>query len=105
MLRYRITFPPVTAGDTATREVTTVVTENGGEPATTTATYPAADASFEASFNRGAAVTLTLVDIDGDGNRSAASEPFAFTATDTIPPPQPGSFQMELIDDGSTPSG
>lgn len=100
ILKYKITFPPVVASDTKDREVTTAVTKEDGtvvEP--TVKSYPAGDASFEATFDRNDQVSLTLVDIDGSGNRSVPSEAFTFTATDTIAPPQPGQFAVELLSD------
>lgn len=40
-------------------------------------------------------VVLSLVDIDDGGNRSEARE-FSFKALDTVPPPQPGEFAVQI---------
>lgn len=99
MNTYRVTFPPLTANDTVQREVTTTI--DGG--AATTQTYPATQLTFDMEAAEGSTVTLVLVDIDDampTPNRSEPSDPFTFTATDTLAPGKPGQFSVEMISEG-----
>lgn len=90
MLVYALTLPPAGAPDVVRRVVTQTV--NGGEPTE----FDATD-GMEVRYNDNDQVVLTLRDIDDAGNESAPSEPFAFTATDAIAPPQPGQVGLTLL--------
>lgn len=93
MLEYKATFPPTTANDVVTREVT--MTINGGTP--DVSTYPVTTGEFNFFAPDNATVSLFLVDIDDAGNRSQPSPSTEFTATDTLPPPAPGAIGVTLV--------
>lgn len=79
--------------DVASRELS--VTINGN--ATPVATFPGTATDLgNISVDQGATVSMTLVDIDDAGNRSQPAT-VEFTAADTIPPAQPGSFGVTLV--------
>jgi len=94
LLRYTVNLPPAPPiTDLATREVT--IKQNG---APTIRPLSPDDGSFQFDCAAGTAVELTLVDIDESGNRSDPSGPLAFTATDTVPPPQPGGMNVAGVE-------
>lgn len=90
MLVYSLTLPPPGASDVVKRTLKQTV--NGVE-------LPNVDVTdgFEVSYNDNDSVTLSLFDTDDAGNESPPSDPFAFTATDTIAPPQPGQVGVALL--------
>ena len=94
MLRYTITMPskpPI--ADLANREVT--ISLNGSP---TVRLLAPDDASFQFDTDAGVNVSLVLVDIDTSGNRSDPSDPLAFVASDTVPPPQPGGLSVANVE-------
>lgn len=93
VLVYKITPAAPGAADVASHEIAVTV---NGVPADSPATV-LPGGSFELQLADNDAVTLVQVDIDDAGNRSPASEPYGFTATDTIAPPQPGQPAVELL--------
>ncbi len=92
-LVYSVTAGPPVDADVTSRELTVVV---NGETLSTTSLNGSATDLGEVKVEQNAVVVLSLVDIDDAGNRSqpATTE---FTATDTIPPAQPGQFGVTLV--------
>lgn len=90
MLIYGLALPPKTDTDVVSYELTEVV--NGGDPR-----VAVVDETTELSYNDGDEVSLSVVEIDADGRRSDPSDPFTFTATDTLPPPKPGQVGVNLL--------
>src|SRR5262245_16698286 len=94
MLRYTIQMPPAPAiGDLNVREI--VVSLNTAQEVRP---LPPTQASFQFDTEPGVAVSIVLTDIDTAGNRSAPSAPLAFTATDSVPPPQPGGLSVGSVE-------
>jgi hypothetical protein len=94
VLRYTINMPPKPAiADLATREVTIQLNANSSIQ-----NLAPDDATFQFDTDVGVNVSLTLVDIDTSGNRSAPSDPLAFTASDTVPPPVPGQMSVGSVE-------
>jgi len=94
VLRYTVAMPPApTIGDLAYREVS--IQKDASRE--TRQLAPLA-ATFQFDTDPGVLVILGLVDVDTSGNRSQPSEPLAFTATDTVPPPQPGGFTIQSVE-------
>src|SRR5262245_45486504 len=94
MLRYTVQMPPAPAiGDLNVREVVVVLNS-----AQEVRPLPPTQASFQFDTEPGVSVSITLTDIDTAGNRSAPSAPLAFTATDTVPPPQPGGLSVGSVE-------
>lgn len=90
-LVYQLILPPPGAPDVVKRTLKSTV--NGVEqPDVDIVSDP-----FEVTFADNDSVTLSIVDTDDAGNVSPPSEPFAFTATDTIAPPQPGQVGVSLL--------
>jgi hypothetical protein len=99
VLRYTITMPPKPSiGDLATREVTIQL---NGVPEVRP--LQPDDASFQFDTDPGVSVNITLVDIDTSNNRSAPSQPLAFVAEDTVPPPAPGQLSVGTVEQIDTP--
>ena len=103
MLQYTVNMPPKPdISDLDHREVTVVLDSNPD-----IRKLPPDTAMFKFHCEPGTQVNITLVDIDTSGNRSERSEPLAFTATDTVPPPVPGGMSIgsvEQIDPVPTPT-
>lgn len=91
-LKYKATLPAPGASDVTTRKFS--ITENGEERVTE---LPGSTTETEFTVARDASVSLKLSDVDGSGNQSPWSEPLDFTATDTVPPPQPGAISIESL--------
>ena len=91
-LKYKATLPAAGASDVVSRKFS--VTENGVESITELAAT-ATEATFTVA--RDASVSVKLADVDGSGNQSPWSDAVAFTATDTVPPPQPGQISIESL--------
>lgn len=96
---YLPQFPDVDANDrdVVTREVTVLVV---GEPDKVLAyPHPEPAGGYTQTFEvpEGVEATLTLVHIDDAGNRSVASDPYTFTATDTLPPAKPGALGVTAV--------
>lgn len=83
---------PVDADVTVRELLVTVNGEQLGEPVMFNGS---ATSLGEVRVEQNSVVSLTLVDIDDAGNRSQPAT-IEFTATDTIPPAQPGSFGVTL---------
>lgn len=92
-LVYAVTAGPAVDSDVAIRRL--IVTVNGEVLNTTE--HPKDATSFgEVSVPQDASVVVSLVDIDDAGNESQPAF-IEFTATDTIPPSQPGSLGVSLV--------
>lgn len=89
-LVYKLTLPPPGAPDVVKR--TLRVTVNGD-------THPDQEVndSTELTFQDNDAVSLSIQDTDDAGNVSPWSEPYTFTAKDTIAPGQPGQVSVNLL--------
>lgn len=92
-LVYSVTAGPPVDADVTSRELTVVV---NGETLSTTSLNGSATDLGEVKVEQDAVVVLSLVDIDDAGNRSQPATT-QFTATDTIPPAQPGQFGVTLV--------
>jgi hypothetical protein len=93
MLYAVIGLPGGSASDVVNQELTIQV----GDATPDTRVY-SVDASQSEEFPCGVAGTVvqaSLVDVDASGNRSEARAE-TFTVTDTIAPPQPGEFTMNV---------
>lgn len=93
-LIYTVTAGAPVDRDVVARELTVIVNgEASGEPRT----YPGSATDLgEVRVEQDANVVLALVDVDDAGNRSQPAT-VEFTATDTIPPAQPGAFGVQLV--------
>jgi hypothetical protein len=92
MLVYSVQFPPVGAPDVVLRRLSVNI-----DGTTTDVEYGVDDAAHEVRCEQGQVVVLTLVDVDDAGNASLPSEPYGFTASDTIPPAAPGQLAATLV--------
>lgn len=96
--KIRVALPPPVDSDTTVRELTTTI--NGGTPVVSNLSTANPEFNFFAS--KSDSVTCSLVDIDADGNRSTPSSR-TIVVTDTIPPHQPGSLDMSVVDQVEVP--
>ena len=94
VLAYRVSAAAPVDADVVSRLLTLVV--NGEDLGTAELPASAAEGLSVFSVPQGAEVVLTLVDVDDAGNKSEPAV-LTFTATDTIPPQQPGSFGVTLV--------
>lgn len=95
VLRYTFTLPAEPAiDDLAHREANVTVNSGTAE----VVTISKGMAQFQKDFDRNALVSITLIDVDTSGNKSVPSDPFSFTATDTVPPPKPGGLSVAAIE-------
>lgn len=92
-LVYSVTAGAPVDADVTSRELTVAV--NGEMVAERILSGNATDLG-EVTVPQGGIVLLTLVDVDDAGNRSQPAT-VEFTAADTIPPAQPGSFGVTLV--------
>ena len=93
VLTYRVSAAAPVDGDVVSRLLTLVV--NGEDQGTAELAADATELStFSVSQND--EVVLTLVDVDDAGNKSEPAV-LTFTAVDTLPPAQPGSFGVTLL--------
>lgn len=92
MLNYKLTLPAATDPDVVAWHLETTV--EGSEPVVSDVTD-----GQTLSFESGANVTLRLQEGDDatPQNWGPWSEPYAFTATDSLAPGQPGQPVLELI--------
>lgn len=93
-LKYTINLPAPGASDVAIRKVSKTI---GSDPTTVTE-LGAGVLQFVFEVARDAAVALQLTDVDGSGNASQPGPVFAFTATDTVPPPTPGEMSVASVE-------
>lgn len=93
--KYTIKLSDPKAPDVTNREVSVVV--NGADPKVETLEGIQVDYVFVVPED--SEVSLTVVDIDNKGNRSTPSVPLVFTASDTIPPPQPDTPVIEAVEE------
>jgi hypothetical protein len=94
VLTYSVSAAAPVDGDVVTRLLTLVV--NGEDQGTAELPATAADNLSVFSVPQDAEVVLTLVDVDDAGNKSEPAV-LTFTATDTIPPQQPGALGVTLV--------
>lgn len=98
VLRYTFGLPPEPGiDDFDHREVE--VTVNGSPAAGSPLKLPkGSGTTCQFDFDRNVSVSIDLVDVDTTGNKSKPSEPLAFTATDTVPPDQPGAVTIAKVE-------
>jgi hypothetical protein len=94
VLTYSVSAAAPVSGDVVTRLLTLVV--NGEDQGTSELPADAAENLSVFSVPQDAEVVVTLVDVDDAGNKSEPAV-LTFTATDTIPPQQPGALGVSLI--------
>src|SRR4051812_36980270 len=95
MLRHHIQLPPEpTIDDLDHREATIKI----GDTEPTVLSISKGSTEFTVDTDRNVSVTISLVDVDTSGNKSAPSDPLTFTATDTVPPPQPGTLAVASVE-------
>lgn len=99
VLRHTFQCPPVTVGDLDHWKIHYTV--NGGSD--THVEVPAADLTFQLDFTAGDAVSITASGVDKAGNEGEESDPLAFTAKDTFPPPKPGELGITNVEQIDTP--
>lgn len=90
MLIYGVEVPPPTAADVVKTELG--VSVNGGEETVVVVT-----STDEFAYSQGDVVTWRSRGVDDAGNKAEWSEPFTFTASDTIPPPKSGAPSPVLL--------
>lgn len=93
VLTYRVSADSPVDADVVSRAVTVRV--NGEDKETRVFDGKATDLGT-VTVPQDAEVELSLVDTDDAGNNSPAAV-FVFTATDTLPPQQPGGFNIALV--------
>jgi len=93
LLTYRVSAAAPVDADVVTRLLTLVI--NGEDQGTAELAANTTDLSVF-SVTQNDEVVLTLVDVDDAGNKSEPAV-LSFTAVDTIPPAQPGSFGVTLV--------
>lgn len=91
-LRIKVTLPPTTATDLASRELTYTVEGQSH----TASINPANDPPFTFLATEGAVITGSLVDVNTKGFRSAPGPVATFTANDPAPP-TPGAPVFEVV--------
>ncbi len=90
MLNYKMTLPSATDPDVVSWNLETTL---GSDPPVVA---PINDGDL-LSYEQGTLVSLRLQEVDDAGNISEFSDPFSFTATDTLPPSKPGQPVLELV--------
>ena len=98
VLTYSVSAAAPVDGDVVARLLTLVV--NGEDQGTAELPASAAEGLSVFSVPQDAEVVLTLVDVDDAGNKSAPAV-LTFTATDTVPPQQPGALGVTLLSEES----
>ena len=98
VLTYSVSAAAPVDGDVVSRLLTLVV--NGEDQGTAELPASAAEGLSVFSVPQDAEVVLTLVDVDDAGNKSEPAV-LTFTATDTVPPQQPGALGVTLLSEES----
>lgn len=99
LLTYQVSAAASTASDAVSREVSLVI--NGAEPVVTV--YAPTEVNLgSVTVPQDSEVVISVVDVDDAGNRSEPAV-LSFTATDTLPPPAPGSVSVTLVSEESIP--
>lgn len=93
LLTYALTVDAPVDTDVVTRELSVVV--NGVTTQTSEFDGTAVDLGT-ITVPQDASVELSLVDVDDAGNRSEPAY-VIFNAVDTLPPAQPGAFNVTLV--------
>jgi hypothetical protein len=91
-LEHTIGLPPRGASDVVQRELSVTI---GDATVVQVLDGAATEAKVLAQHND--AVSLKLTDVDRAGNRSPDSPTLTFTATDTFPPPAPGTLAVTSV--------
>lgn len=93
-LKYNVVLPTVSGGDIKTLELLISETLADGTPQPTqTINLDPAASTADFSVQQDSTVILSLHAVDDSGN-DATSDPFTFTAKDTIPPQITGGFTL-----------
>jgi len=96
-LEYQVVFPPFTEADKGSKVLKKVV--NGVEE---DIPFANPDEAFTSLIvNDGDVVKLSVSHVDQKGNASAFSEPYQFTASDTLAPSAPNQVGVVLVRDNA----
>jgi hypothetical protein len=94
MLRYKITPNSATAPDVVKRKISINIDGNMNVQE-----YGIDEEVPNLELEQDQVAAITEQQIDDNNNISSASDPYVFTANDTLAPPTPGQISVELIEE------